>query len=293
MKAYAAFPFPADDQDDRLHWLRFLSAFALITSGASVLSNPGYYHSPSSDVNRRGPARKRGLHQRMRLLFQCLASIPPDCHVSHASGSKAHKNEDLIDTMAVCMDVEDDKYVFYARDFIPAMSKLPSSMTNRVLDWKIAPNDWMLLLRIPVHYLAQCYGIQPESEKERLALAEVVAQRIQCHRQNRRQRQDTGWRDFHGIASSSLVRLLSKPPCCGPSSHFNSLTYSIIWIGTFPEFCLELFLDDKIFLLLRRDPHSRTTERKAKQRELSRNHFDYAHQKLRRRATAHFLTMLP
>lgn len=149
MKAHAAFSFPADDQDDRLHWLQFLSAFALITSGAIALSNPGYYHIPSSDVDRRGPARKRGLHQRMRLLFQNLASVPPDSETSNVSGSRSHSNEDLIDTMAVCMDVDDDKYAFYTRDFIAATDKLPSSMTNRRLEWKMAPNDWRLLLRLP------------------------------------------------------------------------------------------------------------------------------------------------
>lgn len=237
MKAHAAFPFPADDQDDRLHWLQFLSAFALSTSGASVLSNPGYYHSSSSDVDRRGPARKRGVHQRMRLLFQNLASVPPDSDTSNPSGSKSHSNEDLIDVMAVCMNVDDDKYAFYTRDFISATNKLPSSMTNRMLDWKMAPHDWKLLLRLAVHYVAQCLGIQPGNGNEHLALAEVVAQRIQCHRQKRRQRQDMGWRDFHRTASSSLVRLLPKHPCCGPSLHSNSLIYPITWIGILPDLC--------------------------------------------------------
>ena len=130
LTALAAFPFPRDCRD-ALDQEAYLRACGILRCGSTVLSEPGY--SLDRPPTRPRPrARRRGRLEQVRFVFQSLANVSPEDSVDKSCVS-TEDSIDLIDVMAVCMKVDDDKFVWYAKDFAAAVAQLSDSCTSQTL----------------------------------------------------------------------------------------------------------------------------------------------------------------
>lgn len=156
---HSSFPFPPHENAEKLYWYPFLTAFASIRSGRVALKNVAY-RSRNESTFGAGINRKRGRPESLRLWFQSLASIEPVEDAKRpASVSTVDGNEDLVDTMATCMKVDDDKRRFFAKDFDAAARQLSSSHSDRKLDWRLAWDDWVTLLKDSIRCLIVYEGL--------------------------------------------------------------------------------------------------------------------------------------
>ena len=136
--ALGSFPFPPD-LDARFSWDSLvLSTGMLRESGQHAMSTPDYaLPRPENDEDYRIRERSRGSREQLRLIFQALATVPPDHVLSYGGCSETatlDPNEDLLDALAVGMNLSHDlKLVYFVKDFQDVMSVLPCSESNRKL----------------------------------------------------------------------------------------------------------------------------------------------------------------
>lgn len=57
-------------------------------------------------------------------------------------------NVDAIDVMAACMDVEDEKHLFCARDFAAAVRQLPDTLALQKAGWRVRAADAVVIARL-------------------------------------------------------------------------------------------------------------------------------------------------
>ena len=148
-----AFPFPPDS-DTHITWDSIIiSAGMLRQWGQHAMSSPGYAvprDDNDSQVGRR--KRRRGSREQLRLVFQALALASPQNasnQVHYERAAIPAQNEDLLDALAVGMDLGDEyKFTYYPNDFDDVMTSLPSSESARNLDWVVAWEDLEVLLKL-------------------------------------------------------------------------------------------------------------------------------------------------
>lgn len=144
LTALAAFPFPRDGRDALDHEA-YLRACGILRYGSTVLSEPGYsLDRPSTRPRPR--TRRRGRSEQVRFVFQSLANVSPEDSVDKPCVS-TENSMDLIDVMTVCMNVDDDKFVWYAKDFAAAVAQLSDSCTSQTLE-RMDEASYALLMQL-------------------------------------------------------------------------------------------------------------------------------------------------
>lgn len=88
------------------------------------------------------------------------------------------ENEDLLDALAVCMDVGDEKFAYYPKDFASVMMSLPGSDSRRKLDWMMTWKDLETLIRLLVSIAGHWYDLNHGVHAAALKGNEQVLDRI-------------------------------------------------------------------------------------------------------------------
>jgi hypothetical protein len=203
-KHYGAFPFPHQDEGERLTLNSFLRG-VFMTSRMKDLSFWSNYGIAGNEP----VTRQRTATDDVRLLFQSIASNNTEA-LRNPSGRSSDDDEDLLDVLFVVMyDMHysySPKRLIRRRDLLQVAATLPSSCSKN-LQGSIRQRDLRALLELvfallntrllavspPVHSVAIDHIMRSFSNK----LGEDV---------------DVGWETFRDVVLKSLVRHLSLTP---------------------------------------------------------------------------------
>lgn len=211
LRAMAAFPFEADGASDSLDCNSYLTAFTVLRSGRSTLHVPGYRVRQPGEVG--WVYRQKEPSEWTSLVFESLATEPGTDELCAAAASSIHESADLVDVMAACMWVEEDKQPWWANDFGPAVSQLPEARLKRRLRWPIKRSDFSLLMRLAL-LVRNARGndtdepksvdsLSGDDETVRALLGTVVEARVEA----------VSWEFFSGVVEEHVVHISSQHRC--------------------------------------------------------------------------------
>lgn len=168
--ASGTFPFPSYE-DTTLNTEVLVTCISLLRpKGIRAIGSPGYYYPREQwkDATR-SEARRRHSRENLRFIFQTLATDDADGTL-RANETKPDSNEDLLDTLAVSMDLDDEcKLAYYPSDFKEAIAALPSSMSDRKLDCFLSWKKVESLLKI--FRLTERQEVEARASKQPLPLS--------------------------------------------------------------------------------------------------------------------------